>query len=233
MSRNARTAAWPFLSVLACLFVLSVTAPCAWERIAHTGSLSRRVALRQQRVLRDTESENESAIVADVPPRPAAEASNSPQRKPLAAARPMTISELASLVAQATSKRAPTADASTQAASQASAESPATAPAEPTNVPASASPAREYESPYEREPAACQPLASAEESAPATAEQSNDAAEAAMVAEAAAPTPVEPRPLLDPRPRPIRRRSSIKCWLKSTTPICWPNLRRPNRLTIY
>lgn len=35
MSRNSRSPAWPFLSILACLFVLSITAPRAWERIAH------------------------------------------------------------------------------------------------------------------------------------------------------------------------------------------------------
>ncbi len=36
MSRKSRSPAWPFLSILACLFVLSITAPRAWERIAHT-----------------------------------------------------------------------------------------------------------------------------------------------------------------------------------------------------
>lgn len=35
MSRKSRSPAWPFLTILGCLFVLSITAPRAWQRIAH------------------------------------------------------------------------------------------------------------------------------------------------------------------------------------------------------
>ncbi len=36
---SQRNAIWPYLGVLACLFVLSVTAPRAWERIARKAPL--------------------------------------------------------------------------------------------------------------------------------------------------------------------------------------------------
>ncbi|MEX0714793.1 MAG: hypothetical protein WD278_20865, partial [Pirellulales bacterium] len=45
MSRRRREGAtWPFLFVLACLFVLSVTAPREWEKIAQRGEVGRQRA---------------------------------------------------------------------------------------------------------------------------------------------------------------------------------------------
>ena len=68
MSQKPTSPTWPFLSLLACLFVLSITAPKAWERIARSGSLARRIATVQERFRRDVAAEQSRRAVAKQQP---------------------------------------------------------------------------------------------------------------------------------------------------------------------
>src|SRR6185503_17881716 len=47
MKPKKRSPIWPYLGILVCLFVLSVTAPRAWDRMARHESLARMLANRK------------------------------------------------------------------------------------------------------------------------------------------------------------------------------------------
>ena len=47
MKSKQQSPVWPYLGILACLFVLSITAPRAWKRMARQESLSHVLAARQ------------------------------------------------------------------------------------------------------------------------------------------------------------------------------------------
>jgi len=49
MKSKQQSPIWPYLGILACLFVLSITAPRAWNRAAHDESLHRALANRKTR----------------------------------------------------------------------------------------------------------------------------------------------------------------------------------------
>src|ERR1700730_812324 len=49
MKLKQQSPVWPYLGILACLFVLSVTAPRAWDRMARKETLRQVLANRQPR----------------------------------------------------------------------------------------------------------------------------------------------------------------------------------------
>jgi hypothetical protein len=44
MKAKPQSPIWPYLGILACLFVLSITAPRAWDRLAHREPVARLLA---------------------------------------------------------------------------------------------------------------------------------------------------------------------------------------------
>jgi hypothetical protein len=74
MSKSATSPVWPFLSVLACLFVLSITAPRAWERLAHKGELAKRL----DAIKRIRQTERLAQVAKSQREKPSAEPTLSP-----------------------------------------------------------------------------------------------------------------------------------------------------------
>ena len=74
MKRKQQSPIWPYLGILACLFVLSLTAPRAWDRMSRPETIAHLAALRQTQVAtgprRPAEGDYERSESVERPSRP-------------------------------------------------------------------------------------------------------------------------------------------------------------------
>ena len=94
MKPKKRSPIWPYLGILACLFVLSVTAPRAWDRMARHASLERVLESRKAKAVESKpapqplETVDESELTARETVRAGAARGTRGCRSPGSASRP-------------------------------------------------------------------------------------------------------------------------------------------------
>lgn len=74
MKKKQQSPIWPYLGILACLFVLSLTAPRAWDRMSRPETIAHLAALRQTQVAtgprRPSDSDYEQSESVELPSQP-------------------------------------------------------------------------------------------------------------------------------------------------------------------